>query len=71
MPIIRRLSRYLFNFLSDVSLALWVATVVLWVRSYWYSDWVSATTDVSFEGDQSRFEAWTASGKFMFSLKRR
>ena len=34
----RRVRRFFFNFLSAASLVLCVATVVLWVRSYWAAD---------------------------------
>jgi hypothetical protein len=43
---VRRLLRILLNALTVVSLLLCVATVVLWVRSYWYEDaiiWPSLT----------------------------
>jgi hypothetical protein len=38
---VRRLARHLFTLCSAVSLVLCVAACVLWVRSYWYIDWLS------------------------------
>lgn len=34
----KRLRRWVFNFASAISLVMLLATVVMWVRSYWYSD---------------------------------
>jgi hypothetical protein len=32
------LKRHLFNLLAGISLLLWVATIAMWVRSYWFAD---------------------------------
>lgn len=41
MPVMRRLVRWTLNALTALSLLLFVATCVLWVRSYWFMDqWV-------------------------------
>src|SRR5208282_6528048 len=36
----KRLRRWLFNVLAGVSLLLCVATVAMWVRSYWRVEWI-------------------------------
>jgi hypothetical protein len=50
--------RRLFTPLSAASLLLCVATVVLWVRSYWAADWL-CYEDTS--ADRGRWVNWTAS----------
>src|SRR5688500_10563560 len=40
----RRVARHLFTLCSAVSLVLCVAVCVLWVRSYWVSDWFTVVT---------------------------
>ena len=52
------MSRRIFSFVSLLSLLLCLATVVLWVRSYWVSDWVAhfygPETETSFFRDSHR-----------------
>src|SRR5688500_17560396 len=48
----RRLARHLLTFCSAVSLLLFVAVCVMWVRSYWvYDEWKWTRTSWSAAGD--------------------
>jgi hypothetical protein len=38
---VKRAGRWLFNFAATVSLVLFLATTILWVRSYWRCDFVA------------------------------
>ncbi len=50
----KRLRRIMFNALTVISLLLFVATVVLWVRSYWAMDWYRYDVESSWDGQRGR-----------------
>lgn len=41
------MKRWLFNILAALSLLVFMATVALWVRTYWYSDQLTKSWNVN------------------------
>ena len=61
--------RFLFTTASLISLLLLVATVVVWVRSYWVADFFESHFDRYADGLGGRDEFWIVSDQDQFSFE--
>jgi hypothetical protein len=57
---VKRLGRWAFNIVAGVSLVLFLATSVLWVRSYWRTEWFEI-------GNATRFRTFGSSSGRMYA----